>query len=281
MSWLASLMSALGSGASEALGAAESLGARGLDEASLIGQGFMDESNESYTPERFQARAIDRATDYYTGDTLGISDLLSKNSVAGPEAEPKGMEGNAEGDSPVTKLATLKAQQKLGIPELDTLRDLEADSETMANSGRSKGKAALSDMFVARGNSQIMRGAVPEGESAYVGDTFSKSKRPIPEQYQISQLRRLGVPQQSAEAMIDNGSEAGARDAIMKLTQKSLQSKQEMVQAALADYQKNVAKADNKEAVLSALVMQLRNLQLSDPAIQMMLMSLQKPTQVS
>lgn len=336
MSWLNSLASILGDSASTVLGAAQDIGSKGLDEASLIAQGFMDETRDPFKLDRFDspptsriqgpngvaaggyedpsqaedysqellrnvlsaisapARAVDRATNYYTGDTLGLGwspEDFARPNAAGPEATPQGMRGNASQEAqdvdPISKLAQLRGESEIdAIPELATLRALQEDSARMGSADpvagfkgqiKARGTAAPSDTFVARGDSQIMRGAVPEGQSAYVGEGFSQSNRPTADQFKITQLRKLGVPTQAAEAIVDQSGQEGARRAILELTSKSLESKQSMVSKALEDYQKNVAKADNKEAVLAALVMQLRNLKMSDPAIQMMLMSLGTP----
>lgn len=317
MSWLSSLRSVLGDAANDVWGVAQTVGSRALDEASLLASGAVEETRDPLNQDRFNRpprrkieslgvgpwenptegaaysdelmnnfasaitaplRAVDRASHYYTGDTLGLgfepSDFEHKRNIAGPKNEAKGSRGQANRSSPedqvdaVGELARLKAEDEAStqedaarIPELRRLMELKSQS-----------KAADSDVFTARGNN-VLRGAVPEGETAYVGDRFSKSQRPVVEQAQIRTLGQMGIPAQAAEALIDNGGQGGARRAIMELTSRSLVSKQDQVAQALQSYQQNVAKADNKDAVLAALVMQLRNVGLSDSAIQMMLMS--------
>lgn len=337
MSWLDSLMSALGSAGSNALEQADAV----ANNAMMFGQGMVDETidplntnthtfdtptydsmNNTHYPKGFEeeilknfgntlvapSRAIDRASKYYTGQGF-FTDNPDSNYHGNANS---GQATQADGPSdPVGELAKLKAttEQELlqnGKDPIQVLHELNMsqhnahvhsqdraqEAETMARLGALQDMSRPDTLSFAASGDRVRQGGLPQPQSEpehqmfnsqtgtvdsykpIMGGSFSHSQRPVVEQEQIRILGQLGIPQQGAEALVDNNSQQSAQQVLSQLTQKQLVSKQDETANVIKSYQDAVAKAANPQPVQAALVMQLRNLGYSDPAIKLLLMSL-------
>jgi len=235
----------------------------------------------------------------------GLSSFLTGLTTKGASQdslvqEMVGKMPQRDGASPLAQLLQGLAQYggewaPQGEPDLSGTREREAEEEAllqMLNQQSSEGRAqrvaqedevqarlkALKSVsspgtlsFAAKGNS--VEGDFEEARAEDPRGSFSRTNVPLAEQSMTRKLQALGLDSRQAQAIAENADAQDARAIIKQLAQRQAMGRGEKIQSALSEYSKNVAKAQQPDKVMSALILQLQNAGMSEAEIRQALQS--------